>query len=1445
MDEDRLKISIDIDFDNYNTNLQNLNRALERLSKETNLKLDFDINKNTTKQLNQINESLNNIGLAAVKMNNTKVGLNIDNVLNQIKELKNYSGSIEDIRKKLSAFGEIKSIKSNIVDENGIGEFIASIDTLQGKIINLRYSLSNRMPNGNNLFELDGITSISDNTDKLINKVNEFKTKWNQLINDISHPELLPSGTIDKLQKSLNDLQIDSGKLDFDNIKKQIRDVSNESEQLFRNQQSDLQKVISFIDRYNSKINDLYRNNNGGIKNDDILNLENKLNSMTGTSDTSKFKSIEIEYSKLIEQQKNYAKQIQDENKKLKEQENLIKYISSQQERLKNIQSNFSTKIDTNSGLYGNLQNQYNNIFNLLNDYKEKKQAISTEDKINITEQINNLRRLSNEYLNVNNFIKTQQNELNNIARKYKTVLNPNEVERYINALKGFDPETNNLIGDMNKVIEKHQQLKNELNERVRLQNLGENIGNLSSSGIGMNSGLKEIQQFLRQNVNAGANVSSISNAMDSLGNKIRTVNYSVNEGHNVISKYRAVMDETSGSIYNMSKGVQDLSSKHGSLGESIQAAAMGFLKFQLVAGGFMTILNSLRQGISDVNTLNESITNISMVTGESINTVNQYMQQYAQLSQQLHTTTTDVASAAEEFLRAGNNQKESLEMVKASTIMSKEAGISQQESAEGLIAISNAYGILPKNIMSVVDVMTKLDNISASSVSEMNTAVQKTASSAKEAGIPLNKLLSYIVEISHVTRTAPSTIGTGINSILSRYSSIKMGKNYDPNSGEEISLNNVEKSLKTVGISIRSDKDTFKDFSVVLDEVGSKWSKFTDRQKNLISTQLAGTYQRNQFTALMDNYDKALDLQTKSTDSAGEAMKRYQTYAQSTKAKLDDLKGTIQRFWNNLISSKEINHTVDSLNTLVQAFSSLTNHFGLLPTLLTGIVPILTQFDKFKNFKPFDMTSQIGSLKVFGKEIVNLSNAQGNLTILGNTLSDIKNKIKNLPQSMSEPYIKAIDDIQEFNGTIGKTPTLLERTSASMQVLRQSTVLTTIATGALKVAEIALNAAITMGLSIAIGFAIEKITEYMNRVDTLKEKNQELMQSTQQSIQSHQSNIQSLTDMSAKYKDTYDRIQDYRTSGLQPTTEDTESLKEMNRQLAEKFPDIVQGYDSQGEAVLNLKGNLQGLIDKENEAKKAAAQKLIDDSGFKKEDQMNTTLIKDRLKTLSDNGSGGLGQTFTEASNKLQYLKDSSANSTQRAAMRKQLQEELKETGNWYKKFIPIILQVNDAYGKLNPTLQVNIKNWANQNKAFSKMSGKDVQKQVNEVVGMYSSNSTLPLINDINKLNTQSRSGAMSIKTYTKNATDLINQLKKMSGTKLDINQLKKLFDIDTSKIPKNVAQIKELQGSVSNLKKEFSTDAKQIAQYQNVLNNIKSTGKLSDDDKKILQEDPDLIP
>ncbi len=585
---------------------------------------------------------------------------------------------------------------------------------------------------------------------------------------------------------------------------------------------------------------------------------------------------------------------------------------------------------------------------------------------------------------------------------------------------------------------------------------------------------------------------------------------------------------------------------------------------------------------------------------------------------------------------------------------------------------------------------------------------------------------------------------------------------------------------------------------------------------------------------ALMDHYKDSLDLSTEAINSSGQAMQRYQTYAESTKARIQDLEGSIQRFWQQTLQSSTINSVVGGLNSLVNTFASITNKFGVLPTLATAILPILTQFGKFKDFKLVDFTSSAASATKFTQQV----------SILGTTLETIGNKFKTSFGSFGDNYSKNLSEIQGLNTTLNQTPTFLEKASASMKTLRETTVATTVATGALRLAEVALNASLTMGLSLAIGYIVEKLSDWINKDEILAQKNQDLLSSTNQSIQGHQSNVQSLSEMSDKYKEVYDRVQAYKEKGLQPLTEDQNSLNQMNDQLSQKFPNLINGYTDTGHAVLNLNGDLKNLIETEKEAAKANAQKAIDNGGFKEQSDNESQRAKDRIKELS--GTWSWGDTFKmDFTHPIQTLKDSFANSSQSSAMIKQLNNQIEESGKWYQKIIPYILQVNDGYSKLNPTLQTTIKNWANQNTAFSKMSGQDVQKQVNSVISMYSSNKSLPLINQINTLTNQAKLGAVSIKDYKTQTSSLIQQLQKISGTKLSTSDLQKIFNIDTSKLPKSEADVKAFTKSVDEMKEDLKNDATQIKQYEKILEDIKSTGKLSDSNRKILETDPTLIP
>lgn len=69
----------------------------------------------------------------------------------------------------------------------------------------------------------------------------------------------------------------------------------------------------------------------------------------------------------------------------------------------------------------------------------------------------------------------------------------------------------------------------------------------------------------------------------------------------------------------------------------------------------------------------------------------------------------------------------------------------------------------------------------------------------------------------------------------------IAAGKDID-DMGE--SLNNVDKVLSSVGLSLRDESGQIRDLGDVLDEVAAKWNTYTRNQQNQISTAIAGTRQ-------------------------------------------------------------------------------------------------------------------------------------------------------------------------------------------------------------------------------------------------------------------------------------------------------------------------------------------------------------------------------------------------------------------------------------------------------------------------------------------------------------------------------------------------------------------------------------------------------------------------
>ena len=187
--------------------------------------------------------------------------------------------------------------------------------------------------------------------------------------------------------------------------------------------------------------------------------------------------------------------------------------------------------------------------------------------------------------------------------------------------------------------------------------------------------------------------------------------------------------------------------------------------------------------------------------------------------------------------------------------VMSRIGAIESAEATTYLTSVLNGYKIATEDVMHVVDAMSQVDIESASSVDDLAVALQRSASTASQAGVSFERLLGYVATVREVTQRSASVVGESFKTIFSRLGSVKAGTFLSEDLESEYTdiatyANDVEKVLSKIGIRLRDTNKDFRDAQDVLDDVARGWSNYDDLTKQALATAIAGTRQRENFLA-------------------------------------------------------------------------------------------------------------------------------------------------------------------------------------------------------------------------------------------------------------------------------------------------------------------------------------------------------------------------------------------------------------------------------------------------------------------------------------------------------------------------------------------------------------------------------------------------------------------
>ena len=626
-------------------------------------------------------------------------------------------------------------------------------------------------------------------------------------------------------------------------------------------------------------------------------------------------------------------------------------------------------------------------------------------------------------------------------------------------------------------------------------------------------------------------------------------------------------------------------------------------------------VTRSIRSASKYITELDKDMVQIGLVLEQTSDKVWKSYNTYANMAERLSTTTSDVTAAMKLFYQQGLNTVEVNKMVEASAIAAALGESTMAEASETLTSIINSYNLSANDAITVTDKISQVAIVSAADFTELSTAIEKVASSAASAGLDLDHMMGYLGKMIETTREAPTNIGTALKTIVANFSQFKEDPTAELEDGADI--NKADKALKSIGIQLLDSSGEMRDLGVVIDELGVKWNDLTRNQKAYLATTIAGTRQQSRFYALMNDYDRTLELVEEATDSTGKSTEQFALYEDSLTGATARLKNQVEVFYGKLSQGDGL---LKSLANAGTELLKVINTLGPKTSMLAGLLGLqgarkgLNLLDEYKNRikSTLDtvMSAQGLTERAQGSNTVNSIIGQQQFGILGTSkigqkaagfkakqsgLQEDVTQLQNLlqVQTLLKDETVAYDDVlKQQIESLGLASLNTEALAGMNKQEAAAEVASAIATTGDSVAKkgataatwglVAANVALTMGVAligVAIGALVTAITAWANAENKATENAQERLKAQQEEVKT----LQGLSD-------TYNKL----NKMVALSEEEHAELANTIAELGELYPELVAQYDAEGKAIALVNEELAKKLQLEKQAEVDAARGSI-----------------------------------------------------------------------------------------------------------------------------------------------------------------------------------------------------------------------------------------------------------
>lgn len=638
-----------------------------------------------------------------------------------------------------------------------------------------------------------------------------------------------------------------------------------------------------------------------------------------------------------------------------------------------------------------------------------------------------------------------------------------------------------------------------------------------------------------------------------------------VSDFNKQLSAIRTSFATSSNAIKQAGENTKTFSSHMGSL-------AGKFTSWLTVSQVIMQAYIALQRMVTAVIDVDTAMTELRKVTDETEETYNRFLDNAVVRAKELGATVSDTVTATADFARLGYNIEDASQLADAAIIYKNVGdGIEDiSEASESIISTMQAFGVAAEDSMLIVDKFNEVGNNFAISSKGVGDALLRSASALAAGNNTLDESIALITTANTIVQN-PDVVGTTMKTI-SMYLRAAKTEAEDAGESTEGMANSVSElrseilALTGNKVDIQIDENTFKSTYQIIKELSTVWDELTDISQANILEMIGGKRNSNVVAALIENFDLAESVVEDSANAAGSALAENEKYLDSINGKIAEFQATFQELSVTLISSDFVKSIVEFGTAILNIFNAIArviDALGGLNTVLAVTAGIVVSINA---------GSIVDGLKRLSSPIKSLISL---VSLFSQSLTIAKANGQGFGVAMSNAFSAA---------TVGAT-----KLQAALGIIGVA---------------FAVISAVVAGVKAIYESVHKSNEELIQDADDLKSA----YETTANEIGGDLSTLRSLED---EFAELSEGVDDY-GNNISLASDEYDRYKEIVQTIVGISPELIAGYDEEGNAIANKNGLLEKSIALMEEEQRLKMRDFVSDDNL-------TTLVEGEVARLEE----------------------------------------------------------------------------------------------------------------------------------------------------------------------------------------------------------------------------------